>query len=41
MEFDKNFVRKYILETLQKLLPQDKIVLRNQAVILLNQSIHS
>ena len=41
MEFDKSFARKHILEALQELLPRDEMVLRNQAVILPNQSIHS
>src|SRR3989337_2376273 len=41
MEFDKSFAREHILEALQELLPQDEMVLRNQAVTLPNQSIHS
>ena len=41
MEFDKSFAREHILEALQELLPWDEMVLRNQAVTLPNQSIHS
>src|SRR5277367_274710 len=41
MEFDKSFAREHILEALQELLPQDEMVLRNQAVTLPNQSVHS
>ena len=41
MKFDKSFARKHILEALQELLPQDEIVLRNQAVTLPNQSVYS
>src|SRR5256884_617098 len=41
MEFDKSFAREHILEALQELLPRDEMVLRNQAVTLPNQSIHS
>ncbi|RIA86584.1 hypothetical protein C1645_829045 [Glomus cerebriforme] len=41
IEFDKSFVKKHILEALQELLLQDEMVLRNQAVTLPNQSIHS
>ncbi len=41
MEFNKNFVKKYILEALQKLLPWNKIILRNQAITLSNQSVYS
>src|SRR2546421_11958627 len=41
MKFDKSFARKHILEALQELLPRDEMVLRNQAVTLPNQSIHS
>ena len=41
MKFDKSFAREHILEALQELLPQDEMVLRNQAVTLPNQSVHS
>ncbi len=41
MEFDKSFAREHILEALQELLPQDEMILRNQAVTLSNQFIHS
>ena len=41
MEFDKSFAREHILEALQELLPRDEMVLKNQAVTLPNQSIHS
>ena len=41
MEFDKSFAREYILKALQELLSQNEMVLRNQTVILSNQSIHN
>src|SRR6266542_4243015 len=41
MEFDKSFAREHILEALQELLSRDEMVLRNQAVTLPNQSVHS
>ncbi|GBB84662.1 hypothetical protein RclHR1_11230005 [Rhizophagus clarus] len=41
MELDKSFARENILEALQELLPQDKMVLRSQRDTLPNQSVHS
>jgi hypothetical protein len=41
MELDKSFAKENILEALQKLLPQNKMVSRSQTDTLSNQSIHS
>jgi hypothetical protein len=41
MELDKSFVRENILEALQELLPQDRMVSKSQTDTLPNQSIHS
>jgi chromosome segregation ATPase len=41
MELDKSFARENILEALQELLPQNKMVSRSQTDTLFNQSIHS
>src|SRR6266498_4018261 len=41
MELDKSFARENILEALQELLFQDKMILRSQIDILSNQSVYS